>query len=246
MPEKRGRGRGRRERDFSSRDEERALTRPRDTVKLFEFLQPQIGKEEEEEKEDDEEADWERDGIYRPPAERSHRGRDEDGGAYRGRGGPRGRRRGFNDDEGSYRGGSRGRRGGYRHEEDEGDRSYRGGSRGRRGGYRDEDDGRSYRGRGRRSDSGRGGRGRSSFRGSSYYEEHSQRRAPSIENLVEDFTAWPGLGPADPEEGSSSRPSTSNVVNINPGPKAESWAVDDYCLAKWETTEQVLPNINLN
>ena len=45
QPEKRGRGRGRRERtpredDYSSR--------PRDSIRLFEFLEPRIGTEEEE------------------------------------------------------------------------------------------------------------------------------------------------------------------------------------------------------
>ena len=79
QPERRGRGRGRRERtpredDYSSR--------PRDSIRLFEFLEPRIATEEEEADDQDirEEIDnqnyatnersnqpsWERDGIYRP------------------------------------------------------------------------------------------------------------------------------------------------------------------------------------
>ena len=109
MPERRGRGRGRRERDFSSRDEERAA-RPRDAagIRLFDFLQPQIGAEvvEDEEPEEepmDEQPSWERDGIYRPRGA----GRQDRGGYE-----PRGRRgRGGSYDDDDDRGYRRGRGG---------------------------------------------------------------------------------------------------------------------------------------
>lgn len=229
-PEKRSRGRGRRERDHTSRAEERALTRPPNSIRLFEFLEPQIGAEAEEERHDDEaEADeedeqlsWERDGIYRPPRGRAGRGRS------RGRGDSyderdhdrRGSRGSHYESDTSYRGrrgGSRGR-GGYHNEEDSGHHS-----RGRRGSYRD------------RGHSGRGGPNSYGRREDSY----SSGRAKSIENLVEDFAAWPGLAPA-PQD-AAGRPSSSKPQAE--GPKLDQWAVDDYCLAKWESTEQYYPAV---
>ena len=73
QPERRGRGRGRRER---TPREDMQSSRPRDSIRLFEFLEPRIGAEEEEVEEEipEDEAvmeganqqSWERDGIYRP------------------------------------------------------------------------------------------------------------------------------------------------------------------------------------
>lgn len=81
QPERRGRGRERRERN-SYRDEERSA-KPRDSIRLFEFLQPQIGESGKEENEadfnDDSENEyaaqeaqpsWQREGHHR----RGHRG----------------------------------------------------------------------------------------------------------------------------------------------------------------------------
>lgn len=226
MPERRGRGRGRRERDFSSRDAERAA-RPPDSggVRLFDFLQPQIGAEEaEEEALDVEEADqpsWERDGIYRPRG--SSEPHDRGGRFDRGRRGGRS----YDDDDRS-----RGQGGQYlkiSHEDKLTKVLHVPGHRGRRGG----------------PDRGRGRGRRGSYQewgGSDYGRPSSDRTNDrSVNNLVEDFTAWPGLGdaPKEPSSKPAGPPPGTSFPRHDVVRGSEQWAVDDYCLAKWESTDHV-------
>lgn len=161
--ERRGRGRGERRERNSYRDDERSA-KPRDSIRLFEFLQPQIGSEPQKEDEYSDDAGddyaeledrptWERDSGYRP-----------------GRGGGGARGRGSFQDDNSY---NRGRRGSHRGRgsSDDSNRDRRGSYRGRGShddSYRDRRE--SHRGRGSHQE--QDWRGvRPSFRGSSDQEQ---------------------------------------------------------------------------
>lgn len=265
--ERRGRGRERRERN-SYRDEEHSA-KPRDSIRLFEFLQPQIGESKKEEAEDsddpegygaglDEESrpSWERDGVYRRPG----RGRPAGDNFSRGRGF-------FHDRGESNQRGRRGSRGGFSHDDSRRDdrHSHRG-----RGSHQDHDwrgvktgdnpgrgrshqnEDHSYRGRGQsfqdRRGSSRGGRrgGRGSHRDieDSYssqrgYQDYPTSRSP-IDALVDDFNAWPGL-----ETKPSSQPSAQVEIRSVASKFQDQWAVEDYCLAKWESSDQVEDTISI-
>ena len=261
--DRRGRGRERRERN-SYRDEERSA-KPRDSIRLFEFLQPQIvGDPQKEEDVSDDAGDdyaeledrptWERDGGYQ---RRSGRGGVE---SFRGG-------RGSYQEDTSY---NRGRRGRGRGGSDDSYRDRRGAHRGRGSqddSYRDRRE--SHRGRGSHQDqdwrgvrssfqessnqeqswnssrgyqdrrgSSRGGRRGESYRdiedSYSNHRNYPSSRSP-VDALVDDFNAWPGLDtkpktqPAQPQ------------VEIR-APKVvqqDQWAVEDFCLAKWESSDKV-------
>jgi len=254
--ERRGRGRGgggrNRDRD---REDYSVSSRPRDSIRLFEFLEPQIGVEEAEEHPVAEEAYGgedcyqERNRSYGRREESYH----EQNEFQRGRGkSSRGNHGSYQNREESYRGrgGSSGRRGGSHHEREESHRG-RGGShyereeshRGRGGSHYEREE--LYRGRGRSS---RGRSGSSRARGASYRERedsydsfrtsHFNRGSSNaaVDNLVEDFNIWPGLEPNPSRPVPKPEPMTSTTASTQ-------WAVEDYCLAKWELSDQYYPAI---
>ena len=222
-----GGGRVRRERppreDFAS-------SRPREALSLFDFLpahaQPPTGEaeeqEEEEEEEEEEEAEAEAAPYGRGPRRGAYGDRDAaygDHGHWRGRGHPRGRDqyapRGRFQDERGDRGRFRDDRGG-------------GGGGGRHRGH--------HRGRG----SHRGGGG-SFFYGDDLHRNPVERQPVDV--LVDDFAAWPGLGGAEAADAAPPQPQPQPPLP-QPAPAASrtaagrhQWAVDDYCLARWEANK---------
>merc|ERR1712071_454415 len=279
--ERRGRGRGGgRNRD---REDYSASSRPRDSIRLFEFLEPQIGVEEEQPVEENTYEDCYAESVdtYQERSEsygRREGSHNEQSEFHRGRGvSSRGNRGSYQDREESYssRGGSSRGRGGSYQDREESYSSRDGFSRGRGGSYQEreesyssrgrssggrggsyEDREESYRGRGR-SSRGRGGSSRG--RGGSYqdrddsYRENRSNRGNyhgrggynqtdlvsfpnhTVDNLVDDFNVWPGLEPTP------SRPAPK--VEPLPSNSQEQWVVEDYCLAKWELTNQHYPAI---
>lgn len=278
--ERRGRGRERRERT-SYRDDERSA-KPPDSIRLFEFLQPQIGDKPKEEDnadypdqddyggvEQEELPTWERDNVYhRPGHGRSggekpytrgrgtYQDRDDSNtrgrrGSYRGRGGSYHNDSSYQDRRESYRG--RGRPShddSYRTDNRE---SHRG-----RGSHQDRDwrgisAGTTFRGQGSSDQESYGGReqsfrdNRGSFRRgrgsrdiedtysnhrSSNRDHYPSSRSP-VNALVEDFKAWPGL-----ETKPAQLPVQVEIRSAAPKTQ-EQWAVEDYCLAKWESSDKV-------
>merc|ERR1712071_328426 len=101
-----------------------------------------------------------------------------------------------------------------------------GSSRGRGGSYQDRDD--SYR-------ENRSNRG--NYHGRGGYNQTDLVSFPNhtVDNLVDDFNVWPGLEPTP------SRPAPK--VEPLPSNSQEQWVVEDYCLAKWELTNQHYPAI---
>lgn len=279
--DRRGRGRGRERRERTSRRDEELASRPRDSIRLFEFLQPQIGEAKKEENSDFSEGDdvgpdqedgpsWERDGVYRPPGRGRSMGdhhnfrghvtyHDRGESHHRGRRGSRGRGGSYQDD--SYRDRRDSHRGRDSRESRQ-DHDWRGIKTGGDDRGRSHQDGdASYTGRGRsyqdRRGSSRGGRrggggGRGYHRDieDSYSNQRSYRDYPSnqspIDTLVDDFNAWPGL-----ESKPSSSQSSAQVAQVQThvrsvAPKVQDqWAVEDFCLAKWESSDQVIQSCAL-
>ncbi|XP_046447616.1 tudor domain-containing protein 3-like isoform X2 [Daphnia pulex] len=129
------------------------------------------------------------------------------------------------------------------------------GTSSRGGGNSHFDQEQSYGGRGRsyhdRRGSSRGGRGGRGSRGShrdiedsysnqrSYSRDYPSSRSP-VDALVDDFKAWPGLE-AKP---TATQISTQVEVRTAAPPKSqEQWAVDDFCLAKWESSDKHYPAV---
>lgn len=277
QPERRGRGRGRRER---TPREDMQSSRPRDSIRLFEFLEPRIGAEEEEVEEEipEDEAvmeganqqSWERDGIYRPRRES-----DREDSYQERRGSSRGRRGSYQDrsDYREPRGSShqRSREGSWRDDRPPQHRDRRESHRGR-GGYREDshqDAPRRGDYRGREGGGGRGNDRRGSSRGNRGYRDiedshidrqqfsrsggrrddagysrniYSSRYSPE-EKLVNDFAAWPGLNETKDSIPSASASRSQTEVSVAPSKPQEQWAIDDYCLAKWENTDNFYPAI---
>lgn len=281
--ERRGRGRERRERT-SYRDDERSAKAP-DSIRLFEFLQPQIGEKPKEEdnadypdqddydgEEQEDRPSWERDNVYRRP----DHGRSGGGQSYtRGRGSfqdrddsnGRGRRgshriRGgsyhddssYQDRRGAYRGRGRSNQDDSYRESRESyqERDWRGvsagtNSRGRGSSHFDQEQ--SYRGRGQsyRDNRGSSRRGRGSHRDiedsysnhrSSNRDHYPSSRSP-VDVLVEDFKAWPGLETKPP----APHPPVQVEIRSAAPKLQEQWMVDDYCLAKWESSDKHYPAV---
>jgi len=223
--ERRGRGRGgggrNRDRD---REDYSASSRPRDSIRLFEFLEPQIGVEETEEQAaaaqesygsyGREDSYQERNGAY-GGREESYYERNE---SHRGRGrSSRGNRGPHHDREDSYRprDESFGGRGEPHRGRGRSSRGRGGPPRGRGGSYRDRED--SY-------DSSR----------ASHFSRGSS--AAAVDNLVNDFNVWPGLEPNPSRPTPKPEPMSSSTAH-------EQWALEDYCLAKWELTDQYYPAV---
>lgn len=244
----RGRGRGResREERNARRQEERAATKPRDSIRLFEFLQPQITEQRDDDPNSDESDDGRTDSRHQEGNNWDRRGR----GHFRG--GRGGDREEFN--QSGHRG-PRGRRGGPNHGDSYRDRAPRGresdldrdwrGTSGAgyhgRGSSQYESE-QSYRGRGQsyrdRRGSSRGGR-RGSIRdiedSYSSYRSHGDYAQKDIDTLVDDFSAWPGLETKAPSHSSGQvERHSGNVSKVQ-----DKWAVEDYCLAKWESSDKV-------
>ena len=167
------------------------------------------------------------------------------------------RGRGNSNYENSYRDRRESHRGGGSHQ----DQDWRGISAGTtsRGGISQFDQEQSYGGRGRsyqdRRGSSRGGRGGRGSRGShqdiedsysnhrSYNRDYPSSRSP-VDALVDDFKAWPGLE-------AMAKPPVAQIsaqVEVRTAvPKTqEQWTVDDFCLAKWESSDKVNERNSLN
>ena len=251
QPERRGRGRERRERN-SFRDEERS-TKPRDSIRLFEFLQPQIGETPKEENEtgyddaledeyavEESQPSWQRDEYHRsgrgaPKTDRGQRG-------YRGRGRSN-QSSSYRDTRESHSSRS------YQDQDWRGIKSAPS-DRGRRNHDLDTDQFNNDRGQSsyRRSFSREGGRrgGRGGSRGyhrdieDSHFSYGNHRGYPSsrspVDALVDDFKAWPGLETKPPGPVPTVIGDESQFVSRK---AQEQWAVEDFCLAKWEASQQV-------
>lgn len=281
--ERRGRGRERRERT-SFRDDERSAKAP-DSIRLFEFLQPQIGEKPKEEdnadypdqddydgEEQENRPSWERDNVYRRPdhgrsggGQSYTRGRgsfqdrnDSNGrgrrGSHRVRGGSYHDDSSYQDRRGAYRGRGRSNQDdSYRESrESHQERDWRGvsagtNSRGRGSSHFDQEQ--SYRGRGQsyRDNRGSSRRGRGSHRDiedsysnhrSSNRDHYPSSRSP-VDVLVEDFKAWPGLETKPP----APHPPVQVEIRSAAPKLQEQWMVDDYCLAKWESSDKHYPAV---
>ena len=59
--------------------------------------------------------------------------------------------------------------------------------------------------------------------------------------MIDNFAAWPGL--SDSNDPTPAASSSRTQAQVSAAPKAQDqWAIDDFCLAKWENTDNVSEN----
>lgn len=224
--------RGQRER--RPREDREEAHKPRESLSLFDYLHPGIKEEPSNENYTDDGDDiqdlvaderpsWERDGIYRPAGrqetERNASGPYRSGQSSRGRSSYGQVRDDRDRNASSYAGTSNNWDNSYQAQgsrRGRGDSRGRRASRGRRGGYQQRDIEDSYDDRRR------------------YHGNPSSSTRNQVDTLADDFNSWPGL-----EARESIRPAEKATSQAASTGSREQWVIQDYCLARWESTDQV-------